>query len=39
MGPFFVAQAVARSMVRDKRKGSIINISSVSGMVPSPGEM
>ncbi|CAN0294618.1 unnamed protein product, partial [Ectocarpus sp. 13 AM-2016] len=37
VGPFLVAQAVARSMVRDKRSGSIINISSVSGMVPSSG--
>lgn len=38
VGPFLVAQAVARSMVRNKRGGSIINISSVSGMVPSSGE-
>lgn len=38
VGPFLVAQAVARSMVRDKRRGSIINISSVSSMVPSSGE-
>lgn len=38
VGPFLVAQAVARSMVRDKRSGSIINISSVSSMVPSSGE-
>ncbi|CAM9325530.1 unnamed protein product, partial [Hapterophycus canaliculatus] len=37
VGPFLVAQAVARSMVRDKRAGSIINISSVSSMVPSSG--
>ncbi|CAN0455191.1 unnamed protein product [Ascophyllum nodosum] len=37
VGPFFVAQAVARSMVRNKKKGSIINISSVSSMVPSSG--
>eukprot|EP00752_Nemacystus_decipiens_P016226 g14508.t1 len=37
VGPFLVAQAVARSMVRDKRSGSIINISSVSSMVPSSG--
>ena len=39
VGPFLVAQAVARSMVREKRSGSIINISSVSSMVPSSGEM
>lgn len=38
VGPFLVAQAVARSMVRDKRTGSIINISSVSSMVPSSGK-
>lgn len=38
IGPFLVAQAVARSMVRDKRKGNIINISSVSSIVPSAGE-
>ncbi|CAN0005850.1 unnamed protein product, partial [Laminaria digitata] len=37
VGPFLVAQAVAQSMVRSKRKGSIINISSVSSEVPSAG--
>lgn len=37
VGPFLVAQAVARSMVKAKRGGSIINISSVSSMIPSIG--
>jgi glucose 1-dehydrogenase len=35
-GPFFVAQAAARQMVR-QRKGKIINISSVHEDVPMPG--
>ncbi|KAG5175795.1 2,3-dihydro-2,3-dihydroxybenzoate dehydrogenase, partial [Tribonema minus] len=35
-GPWLVAQAVARGMVKNKSGGSIINISSVAGLGPSP---
>lgn len=38
VGPFLVAQVVARSMVRGKRPGSIINISSSASLAPSAGE-
>jgi len=36
-GPFFCAQAVVQEMVREKRKGSIVNISSVHEDLPFPG--
>lgn len=38
VGPFLVAQAVGRSMIRHKLEGSIINISSVAGQAPSASE-
>ena len=37
-GPFLLAQAVARHMVEHKRRGSIVNVSSVSAELANPGQ-
>ncbi|MET0987490.1 MAG: SDR family oxidoreductase [Steroidobacteraceae bacterium] len=37
-GPFVLAQAVARHMVEHKRRGSIVNVSSVSAELANPGQ-
>ena len=36
-GPFFVSQAFSRYLIRSKRPGKIINISSVHEEIPFPG--
>jgi len=35
--PFLLSQAVARRMIADKRKGSIVNISSTASILARPG--
>jgi NAD(P)-dependent dehydrogenase (short-subunit alcohol dehydrogenase family) len=35
-GPFYLAQLVAKSMIKNKVKGSIINVASIYGLVGAP---
>jgi NAD(P)-dependent dehydrogenase (short-subunit alcohol dehydrogenase family) len=37
LGPLFAAQAFARWTIANRRKGAIVNVSSISGARPAPG--